>query len=427
MSQKSKKQCSECQKYFVPEPVKDDGSDKCSACSPTQQCDKCKTMAKLCPSCQLKEILSIAKEASIVDDDEAIEVTAKLPSGKRVSVDLFLESQVAIGRGAFGAVYKIKSKIDGGQSEYVALKDNVFHDEQAEAELKLLGQLKHPAVLAVRYQIDEPGFKPLATELMSDGDLWRFSRSRFSPENGIGIYADVFGFQMFHGLGYLHYNEIVHRDIKPENLLVSGITGMLKIGDFGCAKKLLPSRPYDSCGVGTTEFRAPELLLRARFCTTAVDVWSAVVVMSELLGGKPIFDEGPKSEHEQLLRISKYLGMVPKRRTNIEALIYLLRHQVDVGTGDMESYCRSLPGLRGRDHRPFLDLLQQNLTYEPSDRMSAYDICAHEYFADLFKSGMELPNGNNLPSTLFIFSSEELSKMSDTTAQILAEYRKLLS
>jgi serine/threonine protein kinase len=37
---------------------------------------------------------------------------------------------------------------------------------------------------------------------------------------------------MTNALLYLHSKRVIHRDIKPENLMV-GITGELKIGDFG--------------------------------------------------------------------------------------------------------------------------------------------------------------------------------------------------
>lgn len=66
--------------------------------------------------------------------------------------------------------------------------------------------------------------------------------------------------QILEGINCMHKNWILHRDLKTSNLLYSN-SGVLKICDFGLARKFgSPLRPYTNLVV-TLWYRAPELLL----------------------------------------------------------------------------------------------------------------------------------------------------------------------
>lgn len=111
--------------------------------------------------------------------------------------------------------------------------------------------------------------------------------------------------QLFSGLSYLHNNFIVHRDLKVSNLLLTD-TGILKIADFGLARKYsLPVKPMTP-NVVTLWYRAPELLLQSKIQTTAIDMWAAGCIFGELLLHKPLFMG--KSEIHQLELIIDQLG-----------------------------------------------------------------------------------------------------------------------
>lgn len=50
------------------------------------------------------------------------------------------------------------------------------------------------------------------------------------------IQRKFIGYQLLHGIAYLHRSGLVHRDIKPENLLLNCNKLELKICDFGMAR-----------------------------------------------------------------------------------------------------------------------------------------------------------------------------------------------
>lgn len=48
---------------------------------------------------------------------------------------------------------------------------------------------------------------------------------------------------MMRSLAYIHAKGICHRDIKPQNLLVEPSIHIMKLCDFGSAKRLIPGEP----------------------------------------------------------------------------------------------------------------------------------------------------------------------------------------
>lgn len=84
---------------------------------------------------------------------------------------------------------------------------------------------------------------------------------------------------------------------------------MLKICDFGSAKKLSPNEPNISY-ICARCYRAPELLFGATEYSTQIDVWSAGCLIAEMLNGKPLFLGN--TAVDQLVEIIKVLGSPTK-------------------------------------------------------------------------------------------------------------------
>lgn len=64
--------------------------------------------------------------------------------------------------------------------------------------------------------------------------VYRVSRHYAKIKQSIPLLlVKLYMYQLFRALAYSHTLGICHRDIKPQNLLVSPVTGVLKLCDFG--------------------------------------------------------------------------------------------------------------------------------------------------------------------------------------------------
>jgi len=89
-------------------------------------------------------------------------------------------------------------------------------------------------------------------------------------------------------------------------LLIDPTCHILKVCDFGSAKKLSEESKQSVSYICTRYYRAPELMFGSREYTTAIDIWSAGCVIAELLLGEPLFKG--EMPHSQLIEIIKKLG-----------------------------------------------------------------------------------------------------------------------
>ena len=133
---------------------------------------------------------------------------------------------------------------------------------------------------------------------------------------------------IFSALAFIHAQGVIHRDIKPTNVLLSSVTGPALLADFGIAwfKNDSASESADAkiTDVGTTCYRAPELLFGTRCYDEAVDLWAAGCLVAEVFmhNAKPaksnewtLFDAGELGSELALVKsIFETLG-TPDERT----------------------------------------------------------------------------------------------------------------
>jgi serine/threonine protein kinase len=94
-------------------------------------------------------------------------------------------------------------------------------------------------------------------------------------------------------------------------VLIDPSSHLLKLCDFGSAKKILKGKP-NIAYICSRYYRAPELIFGATEYGPPIDVWSAGVVIAEMILGEPIFP-GDSSIH-QLVQIIKILGTPTKNQ-----------------------------------------------------------------------------------------------------------------
>jgi CTD kinase subunit alpha len=195
--------------------------------------------------------------------------------------------------------------------------------------------------------------------------------------------------QVFCGLDFLHTKaHILHRDIKAANILVSA-SGLVKITDFGLAKKIKAGADWDAMSwhkqkfehsnrVITTPYRCPELLLGATLYGGEVDVWSAGCVLFEAFLKRLPF-QGTGEDIDHLLTIWKVLGMPDKRAYPDLAELewYWLIHP---RAESKKSAFKKL--YRNRFTPQLYHLLRCIFQHNPGKRPTAAEVLQHPFYID---------------------------------------------
>lgn len=332
----------------------------------------------------------------------------KMDKGKE-KTSVTYNAERVIGNGSFGVVYQAKVSETG---EVVAIK-KVYQDKRYKnRELQIMKELFHPNVITMKHAFYTSGDKEDEVYLNVVMDyipetVYRVMRHYVKKKQSVPILlVKLYAYQMFRSLAYIHALGICHRDIKPQNLLVDPTTHILKLCDFGSAKKLIRGEPNVSY-ICSRYYRAPELIFGCTDYEMIIDVWSVGCVIAELLLGQPLFPG--ESGVDQLVEIIKVLGTPTK-----EQIMAMNPNYTEFKFPQIKAHPWKKV-FRSRTPADAIDLISKVLVYDPTERLRPMECLQHSFFDELREEDCKLPNGNPLPN-LFNFTKEEKST---TTSEVI--------
>lgn len=345
----------------------------------------------------------IFKEKHFTAKNFKVHQLAGTPSHKET---LTYNATQVVGSGSFGVVYQAKCV---ETNETVAIK-KVFQDKRYKnRELQILLELDHTNVIKVKQYFYTPGNQPeevflnVVMEYIPD-TLSKVIRSFHKVKLEMPqILVKLYSYQMIRSINYIHSIGICHRDIKPQNILVDPNSHILKLVDFGSAKKLVKTET-NVAYICSRYYRAPELIFGSTEYSTNVDIWSIGCVIGELITCEPLF--AGESSVDQLVEIIKILG-TPNKKQIKEMNPEYDEYKFPAIRSFTWSHLLKNKNEVGRD---FIDLLSKILVYEPNKRLKPLEALNHPFFDELREPHTKLPNGESLPDLIYQYTPEEYAK-----------------
>ena len=232
-----------------------------------------------------------------------------------------------LGEGGMGVVYKAKDPLIDRVVAIKKMTGTFAEDPEARErflrEARAVGKLQHPNIVSI-YELGLEGNAPyMVMEFLEGQGLDRVVSVR-APLTLVQKLDYMV--QVCHALHYAHEHDIVHRDVKPANVIVLTGGAQVKLVDFGIARAGGGSgMTKTGIAIGTTSYMSPEQIEASRTLDRRSDVFSAGVMMYEILtyelpfpGSEPIAI-AIKILREPYPPLSAYLSEYPPELDNILA------------------------------------------------------------------------------------------------------------
>jgi tetratricopeptide (TPR) repeat protein len=192
-----------------------------------------------------------------------------------------------IGSGGMGVLYEARHPILANRLAIKTLRPGLGGQgaDRFRNEALIASRLRDDRLPQI-FDIDqlEDGTHYIVMEYLEGEDLsHRLSRGALEPG-----YAARLVFEVLEVLGKMHNLGIVHRDVKPANIFIarSALFGEVpKLLDFGVAHMASATMTHAGQVLGTPAYMAPEQALDNGRIGPWTDVFSAAVVLFELIAG----------------------------------------------------------------------------------------------------------------------------------------------
>ena len=219
-----------------------------------------------------------------------------------------------LGKGSYGRVYLVRHAFLGVPYALKVLNDSFSKDTQVierfKQEAAILTRFNHPGTVQLRdFGQTEDGLYYMATDFCEGISLREHLRRKGRVE---ALEALDIAEQLLTVLEAANHVGIIHRDVKPENIMVQlddDARLRVKILDFGVARLAEEmaggsSSTHRGMSIGTPLYMSPEQAAGEEQLDLRADIYSAGIVLYELLTGHVPF-EGETVLQTLLMHITK--------------------------------------------------------------------------------------------------------------------------
>uniref|UniRef100_A0AAQ6AHZ9 non-specific serine/threonine protein kinase n=1 Tax=Amphiprion ocellaris TaxID=80972 RepID=A0AAQ6AHZ9_AMPOC len=195
-----------------------------------------------------------------------------------------------LGRGAFGEATLYRRTEDNSLVVWKEVDLNSLSEKERRDvmnEISILSMLEHNNIIAYFNHFMDKNSLLIELEYCNGGNLY----DKILQQKGKLFSEEVviwYLYQIASAVGHIHKAGILHRDIKTLNIFLTK-TDLIKLGDYGLAKKLDSEFSMAETCVGTPYYMSPELCQGAKYNFKS-DIWAMGCVVFEVLTLTRTFD-----------------------------------------------------------------------------------------------------------------------------------------
>uniref|UniRef100_A0A8C2F3T5 non-specific serine/threonine protein kinase n=1 Tax=Cyprinus carpio TaxID=7962 RepID=A0A8C2F3T5_CYPCA len=195
-----------------------------------------------------------------------------------------------LGKGSFGEATLYRRTEDNSLVVWKEIDLNCLSDKKRRDvmnEISILSILHHNNIIAYFNHFMDKNTLLIELEYCNGGNLCE----KINQQKGVLFKEEVvvwYLYQITAAVAHIHKAGVLHRDIKTLNIFLTK-TNLIKLGDYGLAKKLDSESSMAETCVGTPYYMSPELCQGVKYNFKS-DIWAMGCVLFEMLTLTRTFD-----------------------------------------------------------------------------------------------------------------------------------------